>query len=191
MALIDRVKERTGSDLSDTELQAMIDAITAEIEARFGPTGERTIELGDPADPESRYRATIRITPPLDATKAVTIVERDPGNSGLVAAELILAAADYRVLHGGRTLQRLTGGPNGRQFFAPTVSITYTPIGDAGDQAAREEAVIKLMQLDLSYRGGLKSERAGDYQFTLAGDIGAERQTIFEGLATRHGLVMA
>lgn len=191
MALIDRVKERTGTDLSDTELAAMIAAITAEIEARLGPAGERTVELGDPADPDSRYRTTLRISPPLDAALTVTVVELDPGNSGLVGAEVTLTTADYRVMHGGRTLQRLTGGPNGRQFFAPMVKVTYTPKGDAGDQAAREEAVIKLMQLDLSYRGGLKSERAGDYQFTLAGDVGAERQKIIEGLAARHGLVMA
>ena len=191
MALIDRVKERSGSDLSDTELQAMIDAITAEIEARLGPTGERMIELGDPSDPDSRYLTTLKISPPLDAAQAVTVVECDPANSGLVAAEIELASNDYRMLHGGRTLQRLTGGSNGRQFWAPMVKITYTPKGDAGDQAAREEAIIKLMQLDLSYRGGLKSERAGDYQFTLAGDVSAEREQILEGLATRHGMVMA
>jgi hypothetical protein len=74
---------------------------------------------------------------------------------------------DFAVLNGGRTLQRLIGGPNGRDYWAPVVRITYTPIGD---QAARDEATIKLIALDLSYRGGLKSERAGDYQFTLSGD---------------------
>lgn len=35
MALIDRVKERTGSDLSDAELQAMIDGIAGEMDVRF------------------------------------------------------------------------------------------------------------------------------------------------------------
>lgn len=39
MSLLDRVKERTGSDLSDSELQAMIDGITAELNARLGQIG--------------------------------------------------------------------------------------------------------------------------------------------------------
>jgi len=188
MALIDRVKERTGSDLSDTELQAMIDGITAEIEARFGPAGPITVEFGDLGDPNSRFRRTLRLVRPIDTAEALTIVEIDPGNSGLAASEAELAADDYRVLHGGRTLQRLTGGANGRSYWAPLVRVTYTPIGE---QAAREEATIKLMQLDLSYRGGLKSERAGDYSFTLGGDIAAERERIFESLAQRRGMVMA
>ncbi|PHQ63184.1 MAG: hypothetical protein COC10_07455, partial [Sphingobium sp.] len=64
----------------------------------------------------------------------------------------------------------------------------YTPIGE---QAARDEALIKLMQLDLSYRGGLKSERAGDYQFTLSGDPVADREAIFAALGQRRGMVMA
>jgi len=188
MALLDRVKVRTGSDLPDSELQDMIDGILSDMDARFGPAGPITVELGDPVDPCSRSLRTLRLARPLDPAEAVTVVEIDPGNSGLPETEVTLAAGDYAVLHGGRTLQRRTGGPNGRSFWAPLVMVTYTPIGE---QAARDEAVIKLMQLDLSYRGGLKSERAGDYQFTLAGDVSAERENIFQGLAQRRGMVMA
>ena len=68
------------------------------------------------------------------------------------------------------------------------VRVTYTPIGEA---AAREEATIKLIQLDLTYRGGLKSEKAGDYSFTLSGDMAADREAIFEGLVSRQSMVMA
>ncbi|WPJ67959.1 head-to-tail adaptor [Sinorhizobium phage Aussie] len=188
MALIDRVKERTGTDLSESELQAMIDAITLDINARFGSAGPVTVELGDFEDPQSRSLRTLRLARPMDETLPVTIVEIDPGNTGAAADELVLALGDYRVTHGGRTLQRLTGGAHGRSYWAPLVRVTYTPIGD---QAARDEATIKLMQLDLSYRGGLKSERAGDYQFTLASDVSAEREKIFDSLASRRGIVMA
>lgn len=188
MALIDRVKLRAGSDLPDEELQAMIDGIVAELDMRFGPAGPITIELGDLDDPCSRNRRTLRLVRALDPAQDVTIVERDPGDSGLAEAETTLAAGDYSILHGGRTLQRLTGGSNGRSYWAPLVTITYSPIGE---QAARDEAVIKVMQLDLSYRGGLKSERAGDYQFTLSGDPVADRETIFASLEQRRGTVMA
>lgn len=188
MALLDRIRERTGTDLSDSELTAMIAAIGAELDARFGPDGAITVHLGDIADPASRFARSLRLIRPLDAGEAVTITETDPGNSGDASADTVLAADDYAVLHGGRTLLRLTTGPNGRAYWAPLVTASYTPIGAT---TAREEATIKLIQLDLSYRGGLKSERAGDYQFTLSGDFAADREAIFEGLAQRQGMVMS
>lgn len=193
MALIDRVKTRTGSDLPDSELQAMIDAINVQLVARLGPAGPITVELGDPADPDSRYRRALRLIRPLDVAESVTIVELEPGNTGEAASEIMLGPADYRVMHEGRTLQRLTGGPNGRSYWAPLVTVAYTPIGAAGDQAARDEATIKLIFLDLSYRGLLKSERAGDYQFTLSGDPAADRESIIKGLEAGRGsgLVLA
>lgn len=187
-ALLDRVKERTGTDLSDGEILAMIDGIAQELDARFGPAGEMTVHLGDPTDPNSRFWSNLRLVIPADTAEAITIIERDPGNSGEAVAATTLDAADYRVLHNGRTLQRLTTGPNGRQFWAPLVEVTYTP---QGLQAARDEVTIKLIQLDLSYRGGLRSEKAGDYQFTLSGDMAADREAILKTLADRRGMVMA
>jgi hypothetical protein len=192
MPLLDRVKERTGSDLSDAELQGMIDAIVTELDARLGPAGQITVQLGDLSDPDSRFRRTLKLARPLDAGQAVTIVEVEPGNSGDASGQVELAGDDYAVLHGGRTLQRVIDGTNGREFWAPLVRVTYTPIGS---QAARDEATIKLIALDLSYRGGLKSERAGDYQFTLSGDPVADREAIIAGLAKSAsiggGMVMA
>ena len=190
MALLDRIKERTGSDLSDTELQAMIDGITSDLVARLGPFGEITVDIGDLSDPEARYLKTLKLARPLDVAEAVTIVETDPGNTGVAEDDLTLAADDYRVLHGGRTLQRLNGGTNPRDHWAPLVSVTYTPLGNSGIVAAREEATIKLVHLDLTYRGGLKSEKAGDYQFTLGTDPASEREAIIAQLATRPGMVM-
>ena len=186
--LIDRVKERTGSDLSDVELQAMIDAITADLDARFGPAGEQTVDLGDLADPHSSQRRTLRVVRPIDTALPVTVTEVEPGNTGSGDGDQVLDASDFAIRHGGRTLQRLSDGPNPRRHWAPLVTVTYTPIGML---AAREEVTIKLIQLDLSYRGGLKSERAGDYSFTLSGDIAADREAILQTLEDRRGMVMA
>lgn len=187
-ALLDRVKERTGTDLSDSEITAMIVAISQELDARFGPAGPVTVHLGDANDPGSSYWTNLRLVIPADTAQAVAIVERNPGNSGEAVAATTLDPADYRVLHGGRTLQRLTTGPNGRQFWAPLVELTYTPVGLA---AAREEVTIKLIQLDLSYRGALRSEKAGDYAFTLSGDMAADREAILKTLEDRRGMVMS
>lgn len=191
MGLLERVKERTGTDLSDSELQAMIDAITVEIATRLGPAGPITVELGDLTDPNSRFRRSLRLVRPLDPGEDVAVVEIDPANSGGAASEVALDAMDYGVRNGGRTLHRFIAGPNGREFWAPLVRVTYSPIGD---QALRDETTIKLIQLDLSYRGGLKSERAGDYQFTLSGDPAADREAILAGLTksgSSSGMVMA
>lgn len=189
MALLDRVKERAAPDLSDAELNAMIAAIVAEIDARLGPVGPISVELGDATEPGTSHARTLRLARPILAGQPVTVTERDPGNSGDAIAATILQAADYRILHEGRTLQRLNSGPNARDHWAPLVTVEYTPTGTP--QAARDDAVIKLMILDLSYRGALKSEKAGDYQFTLGGDPAAERAAILEGLQQRSGLVLA
>lgn len=191
MALLDRVKTRTGSDLPDSELQAMIDAITAEIAARFGSAGATTVELGDPTDPDSRGRRTLRLAKPIDVASAVTVTELEPGNSGLPVTELVLDSSDYRVLHGGQTLQRLTGGPHGAAYWAPLVRVAYTPLGAA---ELADEVTIKLIQLDLSYRGIIKSERAGDYQWqgSVASDsYMAERGALLASLEAPGGLVLA
>jgi len=186
--LLDRVKERTGSDLSDAELQAMIDAITAELDARLGPAGPIKEVLGDPNDPRSRRLSTLRLARPIDEAQPVSVEEFDPGNAQ-ADETLVLAADDYSIIHGGRTLVRLPGGTNGRSFWAPLVHVSYTPLGAA---AQREEATIKLMMLDLTYKGAIKSERAGDYQVSLSGDPAADREAIIAPLEQRAGgMVMA
>lgn len=187
-ALLDRVKLRLPTDLPDAELLAMIDAIAAELDARFGVTGAITVELGDPLNPADRMLTTLRLLRPADTAQAITITEIDPGNTGLAAHETTLAAADFRVLHSGRTLQRLTGGPNARTHWAPLVRVLYTPVGLA---AARDEVTIKLIALDLSYRGALRTEKAGDYSVTLSGDMAADREAILKTLQDRGGMVMA
>lgn len=188
MPLLDRIKLRVEIDLPDAELTAMIDAITAELDARFGVAGAITVELGDPADPVNRLRTSLRLLRPADTAQPITVTEIDPGNTGNAADETVLTGADFRVLHGGRTLQRLTGGPNARTHWAPLVRVAYTPVGLA---AARDEVTIKLIALDLSYRGALRSERAGDYQVTLSGDMAADREAILQTLEDRRGMVMA
>ena len=188
MALLDRIKLRSGTDLPDSELEDMIIAITSELDERLGPVGPVTKELGDPADPNSRFHHSLRVIPPIGAGD-VTIVELDPGNSGDPSAETTLLQGDYRILHDGRTIQRLTGGPNGRTYWAPMVRITYTPA--SATQPARDEALIKIAMIDLSYRGGLKSERAGDYSMTLSGDPIADREAVIAGLIPGSGFLLA
>lgn len=188
MSLLDRVKERTGSDLSDAELLSMIDAISGELDARFGSIGERTVTIGDLENPQDGVNRTLRLMIAIDDAKPVRIVEETPGNTGLEEHETELAANDYRILNGGHTIQRLISGTNSREYWAPIVRVTYSP---KANFAQREEVTIKLILLDLSYRGALRSEKAGDYSITLSGDQAADRETILKTLGDQRGMVMA
>lgn len=190
MALIDRVKARIETDLGDGELQSMIDAAAADIVARYGPLAEITVYLGDDRDLAARRRFVHPLRP-VDADEEIVVVEIEPANAGAAANETTLQPDDYRLLHGGRVIERLVDGTNGRLFWAPMVRLTYTPVSD---QAQRDEVTIKLVQLDLSYRGLDKSERAGDWARGGATDPDAvtrERDALLASLAPRRNLTMA
>lgn len=177
MTTLSRVKERIETDLGDTELQAMIDEITAEIEAKFGVNGSITIHLGGDRElaGDRRY---ISLTRPYSSD--ITITEIDG------TTETALSSDDYRIIHGGRTIERLTDGTNARSFWERLVKVAYTPVSDAEQ---RVEATILLTQLGIEYRG-LKSEKAGDYSASMA-DYAEERDKIMGRLAPRRGLAMA
>src|SRR3546814_14674621 len=112
MALLDRVKERCGSDLSDTELSSMIDAIVGELDARLRPVGPDTAELGDPDDPHSRFHRTLRGLPPIAAAAELPIVELDPAPSGAAEDDRTPAPSDSRPRPAPRTNTPPQGRPN-------------------------------------------------------------------------------
>lgn len=179
MALLDRVKERIETDLSDAELQSMIDAVGAEIERRHGP-------LGVIAVVRDGGTGIVRLQRPLDEGAGVSVVEIEPGNQDGAASRTTLGADDYRILNRGRLLERLIDGGNGRKVWAPRVEVTYTPTADTEQ---REELTIKLVQLDVQYRG-LSMERAGDWQANYP-DAAAARETLLQSLSPRSKLTMA
>ena len=187
--LLENIKARGGgSAFGDDAIQSLIDANTAEVVRRFGGDGEITIFIGDTDDAESRSRASLRLIRPADVEHPIAIVEIDPGDSADPSDRVTLADDDYRVIDSGRTLVRLFNGTNARRSWAPMTQIDYTPAFDA---AARNEAVTKLTLLDLSYRGGLKSERAGDYSFSLTGNIALDREQIFSSLNIARGFILS
>src|SRR3546814_12777099 len=110
MALLDRVKERCGSDLSDTELSSMIDAIVGELDARLGPVGPVTVELGNPDDPHSRFPRTPRALPPIHAAAELTVVDLDPHNNDAPAPAGTVAPNRYLQHHQGPTKPASQGG---------------------------------------------------------------------------------
>ena len=133
MALLNRLKGRVETDLLDLELETMIDAEVAEIEARFGIIGSITAF-------EDGRRHFVNLHRRIDETKSVAVVEINPANTGAAANRTTIASDDYRITDGGRTIERLIDGTNGRGLSAPLVEFTYTPVSD---QDRRDEIVIK------------------------------------------------
>lgn len=184
MALLNRLKGRVETDILDVELQDMIDAEVAEINDRFGDIVEITIT-------EDGQRHFIGLHRRIDETQTIVIVEIDPTNTGVAANRTTMAADDFRITNGGRTIERLIDGTNGQDLWAPLVEFKYTPVSD---QDRRDETVIKLVQLALTYRGLYKQESVGDHSWTgvnAADAYDREREVLINRLAPRGRLVMA
>ncbi len=184
MSVLYRLKGRVETDLTDVELEAMIDAEVGTIVARFGAIAAITAL-------EDGWRRYIVVSNPIDETETIAIVEIEPVNTGAAANRTTLSADDYRILDGGRTIERLIDGTNGRSAWAHLVELTYTPISN---QAERDETVIKLVQLSITYRGLDKQESVGDH--SRAGSVTAnaydrEREILINRLAPRGRLLMA
>jgi hypothetical protein len=158
VTLLERVKERVETDLSDPELQRMIDEALIEIIQRYGPHADSTkpITVLLPGGFPSLFPLR-----PVDETNTVEIVE------SIGTTETTLASNDYRAWHGGRRLERLATGNNPAARWGDSVRITYTPAND-GNQ--REEVAIKLVDLSLSYRGLIKGDRVGDTTESLTSE---------------------
>lgn len=163
MALIDRVKERTKSDLDDAELQALIDEASKEIIRRYGVLPEQVTEILD-----GGFRSIVP-THPIDSSVAPTI------NETTGTTEVALDPTDFRVR--SRRLERLATGVNPRSKWGDEVEVTYKP---ASDQDQRDEVTIKLVILALSYEG-VKSDSIDGYSSSPL-DYETERERLLASL---------
>ena len=177
MALIDRLKVRTETDLTDAELAFIILEIQADIEKRYGINGSITVHVGYDRELDGS-RTFLTLARPFASSETITEIDG--------TTETVLASNDYRFLHGGRTIERLADGTNGREFWQRLVKVVYTPLDDSKE---RDEITIKVATMDIDYRG-LKSEKAGDYSAAFL-DYDNERTALLNRLAPRPGLLMA
>ena len=178
MSVLNRVKERVETDLSDAELTLMIAGVVAELDAKFGAAGVALTILKD------GFRKTIDMARPLDPAAAPTITEIDSG-----ANRLLLSADDFRIRHGGKTIERLATGTNGRNLWNQIVEVVYTPLDDTA--TARDEVTIECCNAIITYRGLDKSSKAGNWSASgvnapdaLRGEI----NSIMSALEPRPGI---
>lgn len=169
------LKTHIESDLSDAALGRVRADAVADVTGRYGPwsgAGEITITL-------TGGTRVLGLARPGSA--ASEIKETD----GL-GVETTLAISDWRLLHGGRVLERLNTGTNPRTAWDRLVEITYTP---DDEDSVRDRIVIDLVKLSLQY-DATKGTKVGDAGATAV-DYQAERERLLSGLVSHRGPFVA
>jgi hypothetical protein len=173
------IRDFVETGISDAALALMESTATEEVINRFGDDSVVTERF------YGAYGTTIRLNRP--ATSITSVIERD---SQLVALGTPLAVGlDYDLLHSGRTLVRLTGGPWAAPYWRYIVDVIYTPKTEAN---ARRRLVIDLVKLEVQY-SGLSSEMIGDYSSNMMDRTGGsttyykEREKLFASFSRNRG----
>lgn len=183
MALIDRVIERTETDLTTApggELALMIAEFQAQIQELWGP--DRDVDAPITVGIGTHYGdKTVNLNRPLDGDEPVAVSEY-----AYDGPETVLDADDFRVWYGGRTIERLNSGANPTSYWASRVEVSYVP---KDDQRQRDEAVIELCILTIEYKG-IASQKVGDAWITDL-NYDAEREKILTRISPRRGLLIA
>jgi hypothetical protein len=181
MAIIDRVKERIETDLSDTELQLLIDEANQDVINRYGANS-------DPSSPitvsMSGLRKKLVLDRPVDVSEPVVINEYISW-FGEGEQPYTLTDSDYRILPPFyNVVERLFFGTSTtpRWHWPERVELTYVPISDNN---SREEVMIKMVILAIQY-DGLNQVKVGDYS-AQSNDYQTERNMIMSTLDPRHG----
>lgn len=177
---ISDLREHIETDLTDDALTRLLDGAVSDVEGRFGT---------DAAVTEERDAAGLRFIRLMrPATSITSVVEKGLDREVLYT----LDASDYTLRHGGRLLERLTGGNNARYGgWAPIVEVVYTP---AEEEVIRNLVIIDLVRLDISYEGLVKNTQVGDHDTEGVLSSSAyrdEREAIMARLSNRRGFRIA
>lgn len=164
-----QAREHIETDLLDPGLQRLIDDADALIVERFGahsPAVTATI-FRDVQTDDLVFLPRPMSAAPTSVTEWVNDI-----------SSTVLDPTDYRVLYGGRAIQRLASGVNGRSTWAARVIVVYNPI----DEVARRTRVeIDLVRAATQYVS-LDREVVGDY-LAIHPNYLDEREQILSGLA--------
>ncbi len=140
------LRQHLETDLSDQALQRLLDDADAAVVRHYGP---------HPPGPavETHIGGSKYVFLRQQAAAVQSITETVRG------VTTVLASNDYRVLGGGRYLERLTSGPNPRVYWGDFVTVTFEPYDD---RPQRRRVIIDLVRLALEYNA-LDSVDVGDY----------------------------
>jgi hypothetical protein len=156
LVTVAEVQAATGSPLSTTDLQVIIDRTEDELTDLAGPYDASAM-----TENLKGGRESLMLKRPVTAVTSVTEYTLSDMVTGTV-----LAASKYYLFPDHGLLKRAG------QVWGPLVKVIYTP----QDQTAlRKQVIIDLIRLDLA-RTGLKSESvAGEYSYTALDNFDSDR----------------
>lgn len=167
LVTVAEVRALVSSELSDDDLQDVIDREEAELAARIGPlTGARTEVFYPDHSTERLYlrRPASTVTVSNDGT-AVTLGDED---------------GEYRLIGNGTGVHYISSNWGG------IVTVAYTP----NDELRVKRVLIELIRLT-STETGYVAERIGQYSYQRAqtpGAAGATREALIRSLLPNFGL---
>ena len=165
----DEIHAHVETDRSPDAIALLVADAEAAIIARYGPHAPAPIELERVLGAfTTAGPTTIYFDRP--AASIATVSEYDSD----ALPPTVLDAADYRLLYGGRAVERLGTGPHPRAWWAGRVVLTYVPVDDT---AQRKRVCIDLVKLALRYDAA-KAQTAGDASETALDDYTRERSNL-------------
>lgn len=166
---VDELKECIHTNMDDDQLQCLIDAAEDEIDDRCGELASQVDEFRG-----ETLASILLLSRKVD--EITTVVEER--KSGDEYESTTLETDDYQLRHGNIIIERLASGTNPWRTWGDVVTITYTPVDDTDK---RKKATVQLVKLDINY-AGMKSEKIGDYSYTMMENYQSERDKIINGL---------
>jgi hypothetical protein len=155
------------TDLADAPLQVILDAADEDLTAAVGP------DLAEIEKQDMEGQEFLFLTRPVASITSITEY------SGGVTTPLV--ASDYELQPNKKDIRRLSTGTNPAYGWNGTVTVSYTP----GDLNRRNRAIVQLVELDLAFRPGAKSENVGDDHSRTMEDYNREREKIISQAQSR------
>jgi hypothetical protein len=154
------------TDLHTAALAVLLDDAALLIEQKYGPLGVDVVERRFVSDLSGHFFLRRQ-------AEALASVKEISGGTPTT-----LDAASYRLDFGGRAVRRLNASGCPGYWYGSEVEVTYTP---KDDTAARKRVQLDLLRLVLTFKGFLKAEGSGDYNWSgslLTGGYEREREAI-------------
>jgi hypothetical protein len=155
------------TDLGDAPLQALLDAADEDLTAAVGP------DLADVEKQDMDGQGFLFLTRP--AAVITSITEYSGG------VTITLVASDYELQPNKKDIRRLSTGTNAAYGWNGTVTVSYTP----DDLKKRDRTIVQLVELDLAFRPGAKSENVGDDHSRTMEDYDKARAKIISQARSR------
>jgi hypothetical protein len=165
------------TDLSDSSLQVILDAANEDV----------TLAIGSDTSQIETFKGDGRVVYWIQRPVAsfTSIITTDSGGTattlvkplGLYTAD---PTDDYLMDGNAQAITRLSTGTNGKGGWTDTTVFTYVP----ADLNKRNRSIVQLVELDLAFRPGARSENVGEMSRSMQ-DYDAERARIINAARAR------